>query len=153
MKRAVFPGSFDPITLGHVDIVKRALPLFDEIIIAIGVNADKKYLFSLEERLQFIETTFASEKSIKVKTYTGLTAVFCETEKAQFILRGLRNTTDFNYEQAIAQTNFEMTGIETVFLVSTPGVSNISSTIVRDVLRNKGNASSLVPKAVITSKK
>ena len=148
MNRAVFPGSFDPITLGHVDIIKRALPVFDEIIIAIGVNADKKYMFSLEDRERFIESTFEGEAKIKVKTYTGLTAHFCQQEKAQFILRGLRNTTDYNYEQPIAQTNASIAGVETLFLVASPNVSNISSSIVRDVLRNNGNASSLVPPSV-----
>tara|TARA_R110002124_G_scaffold287349_1_gene473555 strand:- start:6777 stop:7229 length:453 start_codon:yes stop_codon:yes gene_type:complete len=148
MNRAVFPGSFDPITLGHVDIIKRALPVFDEIIIAIGVNADKKYMFSLEDRKRFIESTFEGEAKIKVKTYTGLTAHFCQQEKAQFILRGLRNTTDYNYEQPIAQTNASIAGVETLFLVASPNVSNISSSIVRDVLRNNGDASSLVPPSV-----
>src|SRR5210317_346494 len=98
MKRAVFPGSFDPITLGHVDIIKRALPLFDELIIAIGVNADKKHLWSLEDRKQFIESTFQGELKIKVTSYTGLTANFCNNENAQFIVRGIRNSTDLNYE-------------------------------------------------------
>jgi pantetheine-phosphate adenylyltransferase, bacterial len=149
MKRAVFPGSFDPITLGHVDIINRALPLFDEIIIAIGVNADKKYLWSLEDRKRFIEATFASEKTIRVKTYSGLTVDFCKAESANFILRGLRNTTDFTYEQSIAQTNVSLAGVESVFIVCSPKFSNISSSIVRDVFRNGGDISGLVPKAVI----
>lgn len=148
MKRAVFPGTFDPITLGHVDIINRALPLFDEIIIAIGVNADKKTLFSLEERIKFIEATFKGEKKIKVKSYAGLTAKFCISEEAEFIVRGLRNTTDLNYEQPIAQTNFKMAKVESVFLICSPEVSNISSTIVRDVMRNDGDFSSLVPNSV-----
>ena len=148
MRRAVFPGSFDPITLGHVDIIKRALPLFDEIIIAIGVNAEKKYMWSLEERKSFIEKTFAKETKIKVKTYSGLTVHFCQAEKADFILRGLRNTSDFTYEQSIAQTNVAMSGIESVCLVSSPSLSNISSTIVRDVKRNGGDIGQMVPLAV-----
>lgn len=152
MKRAVFPGSFDPITLGHVDIVQRALLLFDEIIIAIGTNADKKYMSTLEERTRFIERAFESEKRIKVKTYTGLTALFCKAENAPFILRGLRNTGDFNYEQAIAQTNYAMAGVESIFLMCSPQVSNISSTIVRDIIRNDGDFSSLVPPSVKLSK-
>ncbi len=149
MKRVVFPGSFDPITLGHVDLINRALPLFDEIIIAIGVNADKKYMWPLEDRKRFIEVTFAHEPRIKVKTYTGLTVVFCKAENAQFILRGLRNTADFNYEQSIAQTNHRMADVESVFLMCSPEVSNISSSIVRDVQRNGGDISGLVPEAVV----
>jgi pantetheine-phosphate adenylyltransferase len=148
MRRAVFPGTFDPITLGHVDIIKRALPLFDELIIAIGVNADKKTMFSLEERIKFIEKTFEGEAKIKVKSYTGLTAKYCISEGAQFIVRGLRNTTDLNYEQPIAQTNYKMAKVESIFLICAPEVSNISSTIVRDVMRNDGDYSGLVPAAV-----
>ncbi len=120
MRRAVFPGSFDPITLGHVDVIERALPLFDEIIIAIGVNAEKKYMWSLEERKSFIEKTFVNESKVKVKTYSGLTVHFCKAEKASFILRGLRNASDFTYEQSIAQTNAAMEGIESIFLVASP---------------------------------
>jgi pantetheine-phosphate adenylyltransferase len=152
MKRAVFPGSFDPITLGHVDIILRGLSLFDEIIVAIGVNADKKYMFSLEERKQAIEATFADEENVIVKSYTGLTAHFCKAEKASFILRGLRNAADLNYEQSIAQTNAAMAGIETIFLVCSPEVSNISSTIVRDVMRNNGDYSMLVPETLVIKK-
>lgn len=148
MKRAVFPGTFDPITLGHVDIIKRALPLFDEIIIAIGINADKKTMFSLNERMAFIQQTFKGEEKIKVQSYNGLTAHYCISENAQFIVRGLRNTTDLNYEQPIAQTNYKMAKVETLFLIASTEVSNISSTIVRDVMRNNGPYLDLVPKAV-----
>src|SRR5690554_2611040 len=148
MKRAIFPGTFDPITLGHIDIIQRALPLFDELIIAIGVNADKKTMFSLEERIQFIENAFKGEFKIQVKNYSGLTAKFCISEKAQFIVRGLRNATDLNYEQPIAQTNYQMEKVESIFLVCSPEVSNISSTIVRDVMRNDGDYSRLVPSTV-----
>jgi pantetheine-phosphate adenylyltransferase len=148
MRRAVFPGSFDPITLGHVDIIERALPLFDEIIIAVGINTEKKYMYSLEDRKMYIETTFAGVKKIKVKTYKGLTVKFCVDENAQFLLRGLRNTADFTYEQSIAQTNASLAGIESVFMVATPSLSNISSSIVRDVKRNGGDISGLVPEAV-----
>jgi len=149
MKRiAVFPGSFDPITLGHVDIIHRALPLFDEIIIAIGTNAAKKYMWTQEERKAFIENAFAELPNIKVKTYEGLTADFCKTEGAQYILRGLRNTTDFNYEQSIAQANDKVNGVDSVFLICSPEYSHISSSIVRDIARNGGDIKSLVPEGV-----
>jgi len=148
MKRAVFPGSFDPITIGHTDIIKRGLSIFDEIIIAIGVNTEKKYMFSLEDRKKHIENAFKDHPAIKVKTYTGLTVDFCKTENVQYILRGLRNTSDFSYEQAIAQTNRNLKEIETVFLVSDPCISNISSSIVRDVIRNGGDYTTMVPKSV-----
>lgn len=148
MKRAVFPGSFDPITKGHVEIIERGLQLFDEIIVAIGINAEKKYMWSLEERLAFIEKTFESQSRIKVKTYNQLTAAFCKSEDAAFLLRGLRNSLDFSYEKSIAQTNVMLAGIESVFIVSSPESSHISSTIVRDIARYGGDFSTLVPKAV-----
>ncbi|MDM1396173.1 pantetheine-phosphate adenylyltransferase [Myroides odoratimimus] len=148
MRRAVLPGSFDPITNGHYDIIKRALPLFDEIIVAIGVNSDKKYMFSLEDRKRFIEETFRNEPKIKVATYEGLTTDFCFKVDAQFILRGLRNPADFEFEKAIAHTNRFLTKIETVFLLTAASTSFISSSIVRDVIRNKGDYSKLVPPTV-----
>ena len=148
MKRAVFPGSFDPLTLGHYDIIERGLKLFDEIILAIGVNADKKYMFSLERRLQFLEETFKDEPKIIVKTYEGLTVDFCMKENADFILRGLRNPADFEFEKAIAHTNRKLQKIETVFLLTSSGKSYISSSIVRDVIRNNGDYTLLVPDAV-----
>jgi pantetheine-phosphate adenylyltransferase len=148
MKRAVFPGSFDPVTLGHVDIIERALPLFDEIILAIGINLEKKYMFSLEERVRFLEETFKGESKIIVKTYNGLTVDFCVKEKAAFILRGLRNTIDLEFEKTIGQTNYRLAGIETVFLISSPGNSHVSSTVVRDIKKHGGDYSILVPDAV-----
>ncbi len=148
MRRAVFPGSFDPITNGHFDIIQRALPLFDEIIIAIGVNADKKYMFTLEERKTFIEKAFENEPKIKVATYQGLTTDFCYQQDAQFILRGLRNPADFEFEKAIAHTNRFLTKIETVFLLTAASTSFISSSIVRDVIRNNGDYTKLVPDSV-----
>ncbi len=148
MRRAVFPGSFDPITLGHYDIIERALTLFDEIIIAIGINADKKYMFSLEERTDFIKDAFKNESKIRVMTYKGLTVNFCQQQNANFILRGLRNPADFEFEKAIAHTNRKMSEIETVFLLTSSGKSYISSSIVRDVIRNGGDVSGLVPDTV-----
>ena len=145
MRRAGFPGTFDPTTLGHVDIIKRALPLFDELIIAIGVNADKKTMFSLEERIQFIEDVFKNESQVKVKSYSGLTANFCKEENAQFIVRGLRNSIDFAYEQSIAQANAKVNGIDSVFLISSPEYSHISSSIVRDIARHGGDYQDLIP--------
>jgi len=148
MKKAVFPGSFDPVTLGHTDIIDRALPLFDEIILAIGVNADKKYMFSLEDRVKFLEETYRHETKIKVKTYKGLTVDFCKTENAEFILRGLRNTVDMEFEKTIGQANFKMSGIETLFLISSAGKGFISSSVVRDIRKNGGDYSFMVPEAV-----
>ena len=148
MKKAVFPGSFDPITLGHVDIIERALPLFDEIIIAIGINEAKKYMFSLEERQQFIRATFKDQPKIKVETYSGLTIDYCQTVDAKYMLRGLRNPADFEFEKAIAQTNRKLSGIDTVFLLTSAETSYISSSIVREVLRHKGDYTVLVPDTV-----
>ncbi len=148
MKKAVFPGSFDPITLGHVDILERSLPLFDEIILAIGTNSDKKYMFSLEDRVRFLKETFKNEPKIKVMTYKGLTVDFCKNENAAFILRGLRNSIDLEFEKTIGQTNYKMSGIETVFLISSSGKGHISSSVVRDVRKNGGDFSFMVPEVV-----
>ena len=148
MRKAIFPGSFDPITLGHEDIIKRALPLFDEIVIAIGINADKKYMFSLEDRKRFIKETFKNEPKISVITYEGLTIDLCQKINANFILRGLRNPADFEFEKAIAHTNRRLSKIETVFLLTAAKTSYISSSIVRDVIRNHGEYELLVPEAV-----
>ena len=150
MRRAIFPGSFDPITLGHVDIINRAIPLFDEIVIAVGINADKNNMFSLKKRLNFIKENYANVPNIKVETYAGLTIDFCKKIDADFILRGLRNPADFEFEKAIAQTNRKLSKIETVFLLTSSDTSFISSSIVRDVLRNGGDISCLVPKSVST---
>jgi len=152
MKKAVFPGSFDPITLGHFDIIERGVKLFDELIIAIGINADKKYMFSLEERKSFIEEAFKDEPKIKVLTYQGLTVNFCKEQSAEFILRGLRNPADFEFEKAIAHTNRKLSEIETVFLLTSSGKSYISSSIVRDVIRNNGDYTGLVPDIVRVKK-
>ena len=148
MKKAIFPGSFDPITLGHFDIIERGVTLFDELIIAIGVNASKKYMFSLEERKKFIEDCFKHEPKIKVVTYEGLTVDFCQKNNVEFILRGLRNPADFEFEKAIAHTNRDLAPIETVFLLTAASTSYIASSIVRDVIRNNGDYTKLVPKSV-----
>ncbi|MEL6917548.1 MAG: pantetheine-phosphate adenylyltransferase [Bacteroidota bacterium] len=148
MRRAIFPGSFDPLTLGHYDIIKRGITLFDELIIAIGVNADKKYMFSLDRRKQFVIDAFKDEAKIKVMTYKGLTVDFCKKMDADFILRGLRNPGDFAFEKAIAHTNRKLSEIETVFLLTSSGKSYISSSIVRDVIRNHGDYTELVPDTV-----
>ena len=148
MKKAIFPGSFDPITLGHHDIIERGVTLFDELIIAIGINADKNYMFSLEERTQFIKDSFGNNPKIKIVTYEGLTVHFCQENKIDFILRGLRNPADFEFEKAIAHTNRDLSSIETVFLLTAASTSYISSSIVRDVIRNNGDYTKLVPKTV-----
>jgi pantetheine-phosphate adenylyltransferase len=148
MKKAIFPGSFDPITKGHFDIIKRGISLFDEVIVAIGINAEKKYMFSLEDRKRFIEDAFKDEPKVKVITYEGLTIDLCQKENAQFILRGLRNPADFEFEKAIAHTNRKLSKIETVFLLTAAKTSYISSSIVRDVIRNGGDYTVLVPDSV-----
>ena len=148
MKRAVFPGSFDPLTLGHCDIINRSIHLFDEIIVAVGINSSKNNMFSLEERIKFIEKYYSIEKKIKIMQYKGLTVDLCEKIDADFILRGLRNPADFEFEKAIAQTNRKLTGIETVFFLTSSENSFISSSIVRDVISNNGDYTKLVPKCV-----
>lgn len=151
MKIAVFPGSFDPITLGHFDIVERAYPLFDKIIIAIGQNSQKKYMFSLEQRMNFIKKTFEHFPNIEVDHFEGLTIDYCHSKNVNFILRGLRNPADFEFEKAIAQTNRELTHenkIETIFLLTSASKSFISSSIVREIISFKGNYELLVPDSV-----
>ncbi len=146
MKRAIFPGSFDPITKGHQALVQRGLELFDEIIIAIGSNANKKYMYTLEERIKFIEQTFEGEPGVKVESYEGLTTDYCERKEAKFMLRGLRTSPDFEFERAIAQINKEMKpNLETVFLITSAELSAISSSIVRDIIKNNGDASPFLP--------
>ncbi|MEJ6694324.1 MAG: pantetheine-phosphate adenylyltransferase [Chitinophagales bacterium] len=151
-KIAIFPGSFDPITVGHVDIVNRALPLFDRIIIAIGVNTQKKYLYSLEQRMHWLQETFGSEKKIEIASYEGLTINFCKEKNADYILRGIRSAADFEYEKTIAHLNNAMyETIETILILSKPELSSISSTIVREIIKGNGDVSKFVPKVVIQS--
>jgi pantetheine-phosphate adenylyltransferase len=146
---ALFPGSFDPITLGHVDIIERAVPLFDEIKIAVGTNSAKKYLFPLQQRVEWIEQTFVHEPKISVITYEGLTVDFAREQGVQFLLRGLRNPADFEFEKAIAQANREMvTDLETVFLLTSARHAYISSSIVREVYNHGGDFQKFVPSTV-----
>ena len=149
IKKAVFPGSFDPFTKGHESIVIRALPLFDEIIIGVGTNSKKNKYFPLKERCKWIEQVFANEPKISVQNYEGLTIDFCEKVKANYILRGLRNSSDFKYEKDIAQINQSMNNkIETIFIIAEPKVSHISSTLVRDLAKHGGDISQFLPDGV-----
>ena len=149
MKTAVFPGSFDPITLGHVDIIKRSLKLFDKIIIGIGENKDKKYMFSSAKRTEFVYETFQNEKNIVVIPYEGLTVNFCKKNDAKFIIRGLRNPADFGFEKSIALTNREINGdVETVFFLTNTEYSFISSSIVRDLIKNNGDFKLFIPEGI-----
>lgn len=149
MKVAVFPGSFDPITKGHEDIIRRAVSLFDKVIVAVGKNSNKTYMFSLEQRLEWIAGTFQDLPEVEVDTYTGLTARYCKEKGASHILRGLRNPADFEFEKAIAQANRKLEGeLDTVFLLTDSALAYISSSIVRDVIRHGGDYEEFVPSAV-----
>jgi pantetheine-phosphate adenylyltransferase len=145
---AVFPGSFDPVTIGHVSIVQRALPLFDRLVVALGTNTTKKSMFSVEQRAGWLKATFKDEPRIEVVTYEGLTADLCQRIGARFILRGLRNSTDHGNERSIALMNRALSGVETIFLPALPEHAHISSTIVRELLSNNAGVSAFVPAAV-----
>lgn len=146
IKRAVFPGSFDPITLGHEDIIRRAIPVFDEIIIAIGQNIEKKSQFNIEDRVRWVQETFADCPTIKVDSYSGLTVDYCRKVNAQYILRGLRTSADFEFERTVGQVNKKLFNeIETIFLLSSPEFTSINSSIVKDVYKNGGNVSAFIP--------
>jgi pantetheine-phosphate adenylyltransferase len=148
-KTAVFPGSFDPITKGHEDIILRAVPLFDEIIVAIGTNSSKKYHFELEQRLEMIRYTFRNQPKVKVETYLGMTVDYCRAVGANYLLRGLRTSADFEFERSIAHINQTLyPELDTVFLLSIQEYSAINSTIVRDILINGGDASRFVPEGL-----
>jgi pantetheine-phosphate adenylyltransferase len=151
MKIALFPGSFDPVTKAHVDILKRSISLFDKVIIGIGVNSTKQALLNLEQRKKMLEAVFADEPKVEVQTYSGLTVDFCKQIGANYMIRGIRTVSDFEYEKAIAQMNHALVPeIESIFIVSKPGYSSISSTIVRDILRNGGDISQFVPKEAMS---
>ena len=143
---AVFPGSFDPVTLGHIDIIERAVPLFDKIIIAIGKNSQKQGYFTLEQRLNWLQELYVHGQKISVDFYEGLTINYCVAKNAGYIIRGLRSAADYEYEKVIAQTNKTLNhDIETVFILSNPEFSHVSSTIVKEVLRNGGDITKMVP--------
>lgn len=148
MKIALFPGSFDPVTLGHENIVQRALPLFDKIVIGIGVNSEKRYLFPLEERIKFLEQCFAGNPKIEICQYAGLTGDFCREIGAEYLLRGIRNSIDFQYESDIARANREIFGLETLFLATDGEYAHISSSLVRDLYCHGGNYQRYIPKSV-----
>ncbi len=149
MKIAVFPGSFDPITIGHVNLVERALPLFDRIVVAVGINSSKKYLFPLERRIEWLKQVFRGHEKVEVDHFQHLTAHYCQKIGARYLLRGLRNASDFDYEKTISQVNHIVgDGIETVFLISQPEYSHISSTIVREVIIGGADATPFLPEEI-----
>lgn len=149
MRICLFPGTFDPVTNGHVDIIRRAIPLFDKVIVGIGINSNKEPMFSAEQRVAWIQEIFKNDPRVEAKPYQGLTTEYCKEVGAQYILRGIRYVSDFEYEKAIADMNRMLAGnVETVFLTCTPEYSTISSTLVRDVIRNGGNASLFLPAEV-----
>jgi pantetheine-phosphate adenylyltransferase len=148
-KTAIFPGSFDPFTIGHESIVRRALPMFDKIIIMVGFNVNKKSFFSLEKRVKWINQVFQNEKKIEVRVHEGLTVDFCKEVGAGYILRGLRTSSDFEYERAIAQVNKKMhPEIETIFLLTLPEHTPVNATIIRDIVFHGGDASMFLPKGL-----
>ena len=148
-KTAVFPGSFSPFTIGHQAVIDRALPLFDKIIVAIGINSEKNPFFSIKERIQWIKDIYGDNTKIEAKTYEGLTVDFCKKEGANFIVRGLRDSHDFKFEKDMAQTNKELNPeIETIFIITDSSISHVSSTIIRDIIKNGGDASKFLPKKI-----
>lgn len=148
----LFPGTFDPVTLGHIDIINRALPLFDKIVVGIGINSSKNPMFTPEQRMEWFKEIFKDEPRVESVSYEGLTIQFCKQIHAHFILRGIRFVSDFEYEKTIADANRTLDrSIETIFLTGEPKYTSVASTIVRDILRNGGNASPFLPQAVINS--
>ena len=148
-KIAVFPGSFAPFTIGHQSIVDRALPLFDKIIIAIGINTNKNQHFTIDQKMQWIKSVYSNNPKIETKQYEGLTVDFCKQENANYILRGLRDSDDFKFEKDIAQMNQDLNpDIETIFIITPSNISHISSSIVRDIIKNGGDVSKFLPKEI-----
>ncbi len=148
-KIALFPGSFDPFTKGHESVIAKAIPLFDEIVIGIGINSSKTYFFPLEKRLEHLQSIYQSVENVRIETYQMLTVDYCKEIQAKYILRGLRDTNDFEYEKAIAQMNLSLSGIETVFFMTDPAVAPISATIVREIAKNSGTIDAFVTNAEI----
>jgi pantetheine-phosphate adenylyltransferase len=152
-KIAIFPGSFDPFTIGHESVITRALPLFDEIIVAIGTNTTKQAYFPIEQRMRMIREVFSDIGKIKIESFAGLTVEFCRKKEARYLLRGLRTSSDFEYERAIAQTNKAMyPELESVFLLTLPEHTHINSTIIREIIRLGGDTSQFLPRAIDLSK-
>ncbi|MDZ4071712.1 MAG: pantetheine-phosphate adenylyltransferase [Sediminibacterium sp.] len=152
MRICLFPGTFDPVTLGHIDIINRALPLFDEIYVGIGINSAKSPMFSPEQRMEWFKEIYRDEPRVKSVVYDGLTINYCKKIGARFILRGIRYVSDFEYEKTIADANRTLDkNIETIFLTGEPKYTSVASTIVRDILKNGGDASPFLPEAVIQS--
>ena len=148
MKKAIFPGSFDPLTLGHCEIIEKATQIFDELIVSVGNNSEKKYKFTLDKRLEFISSEFKNNKKVIVKSYDGLTAEFCKKMNVNHIVRGLRNPADFEFEKKIALFNNSLEKIETIFFLTSPNYAFISSSIVREIIDNNGDYRKFVPKSV-----
>ena len=148
MKRAVFPGSFDPITLGHCEIIEKATQVFDQVIVSVGNNSNKNYKFSLEQRLHFISSEFEYNSKVLVEKYEGLTVDFCKNQNVKHIIRGLRNPADFEFEKKIALFNNSLEDIETIFFLTSPNNAFISSSIVREIIENGGDYKKYVPKSV-----
>tara|TARA_X000000368_G_C22897558_1_gene652549 strand:- start:413 stop:871 length:459 start_codon:yes stop_codon:yes gene_type:complete len=148
-KIAIFPGSFSPFSIGHQSVIEKALPLFDKIIISIGINSEKDQYFSIQERMQWIESVYGNNNKIEIKRYEGLTVDFCKNEDANFILRGLRDSHDFKFEKNIAQMNKDLNpDIETIFIITPPELSHISSSLIRDIIKNGGDVSKFMPKKI-----
>ena len=147
-KTAIFPGSFDPFTVGHENLVRRALGLFDKIIIGVGQNSEKHYYFNIDKRVAFIKAEFSDEPRVSVEPYSNLTVEFAKEKNAGFILRGIRTAADFEYERAIAQVNRLMTSIDSIFLLTTPQHTPVNSSIVRDILKHNGDASKFIPPTI-----